>query len=77
MGKRVIFYSELETGGHPFADFPDLIATDQHELNRIFSLAMTDASTYAKKNRHLLDKLDPYCDGKACERAGNILFSTG
>ncbi len=38
LGKRVIYYSLLNAGGQAFADLPNIVATNEGELKRIFEI---------------------------------------
>jgi hypothetical protein len=73
LGKRVIYYSELKTGGEAFRHLPDFIAHNGDELSRLFETAVNDYQDYARLNSAKLDSLDPFRDGRARSRITEML----
>jgi hypothetical protein len=73
LGKRVIYYTELKTGGEVFRQLPDFIARNDEELSRLFQTAVDDYQEYAQVNSKKLDSLDPFRDGLARKRIAEVL----
>jgi hypothetical protein len=75
LGKRVIYYTELKTGGEVFRQLPDFIAHNGDELTELFDIAVKDYQEYARLNSNKLDSLDPFRDGLARKRIAEVLVA--
>jgi hypothetical protein len=75
LGKRAIYYSELESNGQTFKNLPYFIAHNYDELNDLFAQAMGDYRTYSSTYSSALDELDPFRDGKALARIHGVLLN--
>ncbi|MDP3181676.1 MAG: hypothetical protein Q8M54_02520 [Desulfobaccales bacterium] len=73
LGKRTIYYNELNYGGQAFKQIPDLIARNPRELTALFEKALHDYNTYNAIISSSLDRLDPFRDAQALERITGIL----
>jgi hypothetical protein len=73
LGKRVIYYSELNNHNGVFARIPGLIANSIAELDHLFAQALGDYDVYGKAVSHHVAELDPFCDGGVRERFGQLL----
>jgi hypothetical protein len=65
LGRRVVFYSELEGGGEAFLGLPNLVATSPAELASLFEIALNDYGSYSTLHADKLRELDPHRDGQA------------
>jgi polysaccharide biosynthesis PFTS motif protein len=73
LGKRTIYYNELNYGGQALNQIPDLIARNPSELAVLFEQALQDYHTYYASISRGLDRLDPFRDAQALERMAGIL----
>jgi len=68
LGKRVIFYNELQCGGQAFEGVPDLTAADFERFSELFQRGVNDVGTGPVWSRDILCWLDPYRDGGVIRR---------
>ena len=74
LGKRTIYYNELNYGGMAYNNLPQLVADGEESLSNVFKQAVQDFETYTEINSENLNELEPFRDGNARRRIYEEIF---